>query len=190
MLKMLLNRPVKKTSIALLLSVVPSCGFSWVTAQGAPETEPRTKLVDKQLDERIARLIETIDVVEVVEPSFKGHTPAVAELVKIGKPALEPLLNVMGSGTTKESLDMLTGEPYERELSAASKRFCAHVAAGWIAHNAYAGKQNELGEPEDLDMLFKWQEAVKSFGRYDDRGSLEERRAVVKKWREWVRSHQ
>ena len=118
-----------------------------------------------QEQERISILIATLN--ERPDLLHSDYTPAVHELIKIGQPAIEPLLDVMldaNEGTRKRAERALDG--------ITSKMHGFRAGQGW-------------NDPHGEGRFRKF---WKSLGSYNWDDSEQSRRTSIAKWRDWVAS--
>jgi hypothetical protein len=177
----------------------PLFGRAWVRLQSArydvpyrsppKHAEKSVPTADAALQARIARLITTINVSDgPPEPMNMVSTPSIDELVKIGRPAMGPLLDLLLNGSGDEVEHRLEANnsidlppDLEEALWLRSLRLCAMVALseiaareyGWVPGRGYA----------DADKMWEWQRIRQEIGEPMWTDPDAQRRRVAKNWR-------
>jgi hypothetical protein len=124
---------------------------------------PSAVAKEPQMKDEIAKLIAKID--DDPDILHTDYTPAVHKLIKIGKPAIDPVLDLMLAS------DKLTRLRAQRVLEGITmKTFGFVVGQGWT---------KDKGE-----MMFK--EFWTKLGDLNWEADAEMRKNAVKKWREWL----
>jgi hypothetical protein len=124
-----------------------------------PEVSPEAPPVDPRVAALYARLNDNPDLLHF------DYTPAVHELIAIGRPAIAPALDLMLSENATTRLHAVT------VLEGVTMR-----EHGWVPGQEWA-------RPGGLEA---WHQFWQRLGNLSDTGTKEERSASIAKWRDWL----